>query len=294
MLAFVLGGGGSRGALQVGALEVLLEAGIQPEMVIGTSVGALNAAFFASDPTPAGLERLRAVWLQMNEKEIYPGNNGAAIFNVLRGKPSLFDNGNMRALVEHHLPFKRFSELSLPCYAVATDLDTGELIAFGDREADRIVDGLMSSTALVPAHPAWQVGKRRFIDGGFGATLPVREAIARGATQIIALNLTTPPPPRERIQSALEIMLHTNTLMMRQKTRVDLAYAAERVDLTVIELESDGLIPISDFSQTADRLEMGRVLAEAALAQQVVAQQTKDRWSLKNWVMPITSTAIRT
>ncbi len=288
MLAFVLGGGGSRGALQVGALEMLLEAGIRPEMVIGTSVGALNAAFFASEPTMDGLNRLRAVWLQMNQKEIYPGNNSAALFNMLRGKASLFENDNMRALLERHLPFDRFADLALPCYAVATDIDTGEVVAFGDDKDDLVVDGLMSSTALVPAHPPWPVGERRFIDGGFGATLPVRQAIARGATQIIALNLTTPPPPHERLQSALEIMLHTSSLMMGQKTEADLEYASERVDLTLIELESDASIPISDFSQTAARLEMGRALAETALAQtRSTEKSAKARWSLKDWVTPL-------
>jgi len=267
MLAFVLGGGGSRGALQVGALEVLLEAGIEPDMVIGTSVGALNAAFFAAEPTLAGVAKLRDIWLQMNEKDIYPGNSATALWNMMRGRSSLYENINMYTLLQQHLPVTYFHELHLPCYAVATDIDSGEIVAFGDNAADRLEDGLMSSTALAPAHPPWTVGDRRFIDGGFGAVLPVRQAIERGATTIIALNLTSPIPPRERIQNALEIMVHTSSLMMRQQAKIDLAYAAEHADLTVIALESDPLVSVADFSKTVERIERGRSAVVQALAQ---------------------------
>ena len=265
MLAFVLGGGGSRGALQVGALQALLEAGIVPELVLGTSAGALNAAFFAADPTFAGVEKLRTVWLQLSEKELFPGNSGSAMWSLLRGRPSLFDNSSMHALLLHHLPATRFGDLTLPCYAIAVDVDSGETVAFGDHEDDLLVDGLMSSAALTPVHPPWKVGDRRYVDGTFGASLPVRQAIERGATRIVALQLSTPGQPREKVQSALGIMLHMTELMIQRKTEADLAYAAEHADLIRIELESDVAVRISDFSQTTQRIETGRAITAAAL-----------------------------
>lgn len=266
MLTFVLGGGGSRGAFQVGALEVLAEADIKPEMVVGTSIGALNAAFFASDPTPSGFERLREIWLHISKKDIYPGTGGSALFHLLQGQPSLFKNDNLHALLQHYLPFEHFSDLMLPCFAIATDLDTGEIVAFGDRESDRLIDGLMSSSALVPAHPPWTVGERRFIDGGFGAVLPVRQAVARGATRIIALDLPGAAPARTQVQRALEISARTNEIMMRQQANVDLEVAAERADVTVINLESQAGISTADFSQTPERIEQGREIMRAVLA----------------------------
>ena len=270
MLAFVLGSGGSRGALQVGALQVLLEAGVQPDMVIGTSVGALNAAFFAADPTLVGIEKLSSIWLQMNEKDIYPGNSATALWRMMRGRPSFYENQTMHKLLQQHLPVTYFHELHLPCYAVATDIDSGEIVAFGDRPDDLLKDGLMSSTALAPAHPPWEVGDRRFIDGGFGAVLPVRQAIERGATTMIALNLTSPIQPRERGLNALEIMIHTSRLMMQQQMKIDLAFAAEHADLTVLDLESDPLISVADFSKTVERIERGRVAAAQAFDQSLM------------------------
>lgn len=267
MLAFVLGGGGSRGALQVGALKVLVESGIVPDMVIGTSVGSVNGVVFASNPTITGLEKLEKLWLQMDDAIIYPGNTGLALLRFIRGQTYLYSNEALHNLLLEHLPCEHFNELALPCYAVAVDLDNGEIVAFGDDGSARLEDGLMSSMALVPAHPPWTVGKRRFIDGGYGAVVPVRQAIERGATRIIAFDLSTPSPAREEVQSAFSIMQQASDLLARQQKAADLAYAAQQVEFIKLDLFSDANIPLDDFSFTAERIEKGRKIATAALAQ---------------------------
>lgn len=267
MLAFVLGGGGSRGALQVGALKTLVESGIKPDMIIGTSVGSVNGTFFASDPTLAGLEKLEELWLQMDDAIIYPGNSGFALLRFIRGQTYLYSNESLHNLLLEHLPCEHFSELALPCYAVAVDLDSGKIVAFGDNETDRIEDGLMSSMSLVPAHPPWIVDDRRYIDGGYGAVLPVRQAIERGATRILAFDLSTPLPDRDEVQSAFTIMQQTADLLSRQQKATDLAYAAQQVEFIKLDLFSDANIPIDDFSFTTERIEKGRSIAAAAIAQ---------------------------
>ena len=274
MLAFVLGGGGSRGALQVGALKVLVESGIVPDMIAGTSVGSVNGAFFASDPTVAGVEKLEELWLQMDEAIIYPGNTGLALLRFIRGQTYLYSNEALHNLLLERLPHERFDELTLPCYAIAVDLDSGDIVAFGDNGADRLEDGLMSSMALVPAHPPWIVNDRRFIDGGYGAVVPVRQAIERGATRIIAFDLSTPIPDREEVQSAFTIMQQTTDLLARQQKAADLAYAAQQVELIRLDLFSDANIPLDDFSFTAERIEKGRTIAAAAVAQHQLTAPT--------------------
>lgn len=271
MIAFVLSGGGSRGALQVGALHALLEAGIQPDMLIGTSVGAVNASFIAAEPNVAGIEKLEAMWLQLNDATVFPGNKGAALLRFIRGKPSLYPNDEMHTHLMHYLEHKHFSELSLPCYAVAVDVDSGEIVVFGDKKEDTLEDGLMSTMALAPAHPPWLVGERRFIDGCFGAILPVRQAIERGATQIIALNLRKLLLSGEQVQSAFEMMTQTTDLLVRQQVKNDLAYASQHADVTVIDLYSDLNVPIDDFSCTEERIVKGREITTAILTEPKVA-----------------------
>lgn len=275
MLAFVFGGGGSRGALQMGALQVLLENDIHPDMVIGTSVGATNAAFFAADPTIAGLEKLQSIWLQLGNESLFPGNRGGALLRFIRGRASLYPNDIMVKALRQHLERTQFGELTLPCYAVAIDLDSGEIVTFGDNEEDLLEDGLMSSMALIPAHPPWQVGERRFVDGGYGAVLPVRQAVERGATQIIALRCTTDLPAPEKIQSAYEIMVQTSELMIRRQAEADLVYAREHINVTVIDLPSDHNVSIDDFSQTEERFDIGRKITSAFLDSHLLAHRVR-------------------
>ncbi len=264
MLAFVLGGGGSRGAMQAGALEILIKAGIRPDMLIGTSVGSLNAAFLAHDPTENGVEQIKGIWLGIRDEDIYPGRNGTALWSMIRGRESFYTNANFRQLLQSQLPVERFSELQLPCYAVATDLETGDIAVFGDNEEDLLIDGLMSSTALIPVHPSWRVNGRRYIDGGFGAVLPVREAIERGATEIIALNLTTQSMPIEEIKTSFDMLNHSTHLLIRQQAMRDLEYAREHVALQTINLRPPTYISGQNFSQTTELIELGRTIAREA------------------------------
>ena len=164
MLSFVLSGGGSRGALQVGALQALLEEGIRPDMIIGTSIGAINSVWFAADPTLQGVESLKKLYATIMVDDFFPGGNKFAALNLMLQMPHLFANDRFRQLLEDSLPVKTFGELALPCYVVATDMDSGENRVFGDNPDDRIIDGIMSSTAMTPsgmARAGRAAGRRR-------------------------------------------------------------------------------------------------------------------------------------
>lgn len=281
MLAFVLGGGGSRGALQVGALQALLEAGIQPDMLIGTSVGALNAALLASNPTLDGLAHLKDIWLHVRDQDVFPGNSTSILWNVLWGRESFFANENWRSLLQSHLPGEYFGDLTLPCYAVATDMDTGATRVFGDAAGDRLLDGLMSSTAIAPFHPAWAVDGRRYVDGGYTALLPLREAMQRGATEIISLNLTGQLMPADGVKTSLDMLNHIVDLLMLRQVTSDVAYAHSYPHLRVksIDLRAGAYLPTTDFSHTQELIASGYTQTAAALAEDGWPRPNAAYWS---------------
>ena len=90
MIAFVFSGGGSRGAMEAGGVKALYEAGIRPDLLVGSSAGAMNAAFLATDPSPGGVERLCDIWSDLRNRDIVPGSLLRKAWRVLRGKPSVF------------------------------------------------------------------------------------------------------------------------------------------------------------------------------------------------------------
>jgi NTE family protein len=269
MLALVLGGGGSRGALQVGALEVMFEAGLQPDLYVGTSIGSVNAAAMAADPTIDGARRLVQMWLELAEEEIGPYNRSAAVWNLLCGRDSCFNSEQWQLLIQRQLPAQCYGELAKPCYAVATDMDSGEPAVFGDRPYDSLVDGIMASTAAYPLFPAWEIDGRAYIDGGFVAMVPVRQAIERGATEIIAFDITNPFEPLNAADSRLARFNRCIEVLMNRQLIIDLDWAASQPHVTVkvLKMHQSEKIWFTDFSQTAVLIEQGRRVAEAALAE---------------------------
>ena len=146
MRAFVLSGGANYGAQQVGALEVLFEHGLQPDMVMGVSAGALNAAWVAAHPTLEGVQELARIWREDTAATIPPVGPLAALFRLIGGKDSLLSNDSLLQFIRRW-PFAEstFGEFTRPrLYTVAARYDDGALRIFGDDPSDRMLDGLMS------------------------------------------------------------------------------------------------------------------------------------------------------
>src|SRR5512135_1776051 len=149
MRAFVLSGGANYGAQQVGALEVLFEHEILPDMVIGVSAGALNAAWVAVNPTLAGVQELARIWREDAATSIPPVGPLIALLRLVGGKDSLLSNESLLQFIRRW-PFAAgtFGEFMRPrLYTVAARYDDGALRIFGDDPNDRMLDGLMTSTA---------------------------------------------------------------------------------------------------------------------------------------------------
>jgi len=124
--AFVFAGGGSLGAVQVGMLRALIAAGSHPDFVVGASVGAINAAYFAADPTSEGVDRLEILWRAIRRRDVFPLSPLRILVRLLTGQGHIVTQSALRHLLERRLPYQRLEDARIPCHIVATDLLGGE------------------------------------------------------------------------------------------------------------------------------------------------------------------------
>jgi NTE family protein len=260
MIAIVFSGGGSRGALQAGALRALLERGVQPGLVVGTSVGGINAAYYAVNPSPTRVEKLAHVWRSTRRVDVYPGNRLHVAWRLLRGHGSFYPNDALRRhLTRHFIPDAHyFSDLRLPCYITATNLDTGAMRVLGERRSDKIVDALLATTALPPLHPPYRLDDGDYVDGGAVALLPIEVALARGAKQVYALHIIDGPTPPVGRRTVLQVGGKAISALVQRQWQDSVARcAASRVRLHHIQLTPPAACRVSDYSQTETLLQAG-------------------------------------
>ena len=228
MIAFVLSGGGNRGPLQVGALEVLLSRGIRPDLVVGTSAGAINAAYLAAYGPDADMRDLAARWRGVRRDLVYPGNVFTMALRVLMGADSLFPNYGMRQLIEDHLPpgVRTFGDLQLACYVTAVDLRTSRLYLFGEDPDAPLVEAILASASVPGIHPPVPYHGMQLVDGGVVAATPAGIAIDKGATVIYAINVGYGGEPRQPVRGLLAILKRTLDTLIVQSLLDDLDRAA--------------------------------------------------------------------
>lgn len=215
--AFVLSGGGNLGSIQAGMLEALMEADIRPDLLVGTSIGAANAAFLAADPSLEGTRALSDVWRSVRSRDVFP-IAPLTTLRALRGRGALFDAAAWRHFLEHNLPYRRFEETRVPLRIVATSFETGSSVALG---SGSVIDAVLASTALPGLFPPHEIGGELLLDGGLADQVPLSAALSEGATTIYVLSVGFPcPPPRDR-RSPRSVLLHSLGILLSQRTRLD-------------------------------------------------------------------------
>jgi NTE family protein len=259
MIAFVLSGAGARGTLQVGAMQALLEAGIQPDFLVGTSAGAINAAYMAARGLNAeSLAAMHAQWKQASFRVIYPGNVFQAAWRLLRKSPSLYPNDGLRKQILSGLPAetKTFRDLQLPLYVTAVDILSARLFLFGEDSRASIVDAVLASSSIPAIHPPVEYHGLQLVDGGVLANVAVSVAIDKGATEIYALNASSYSGEAVPMEPGVVGVLHqTLTTMMGQSLLEDIAraQASTAIDLHHVVLRPREPMAFGDFSK-ADEL----------------------------------------
>ncbi len=209
-VAFVLGGGGVLGAGEVGMLRALLEAGISPDLVVGTSVGALNGAFISADPSVATTVRLAELWRQMSaEGGVFSGSVAQRVGRAVRSRTHLHGRGPLRQLLAEHLPVERIEDLAVPFQCVAASIERAAEHWFTEGS---LSDAVMASAAVPGLLAPVQIGDEHFLDGGLVNSIPVSRAVELGARTVYVLQvgrierpLTAPTRPWEVALVAFEI-----------------------------------------------------------------------------------------
>jgi len=279
----VLGGGGARGALQAGALRALVEADLHPDLLVGTSVGALNAAFLAVHGiTLDTINALDEVWREAAQADLLPANYLWLTVRILFNRPDEYPASRLRNFfIAHGLsPEMRFGQIrDISLYIVAADLNAIQPVLYGRDPNQSVLEALLASTALPPWVRPIESQGRLLIDGGVVSNLPIEPALSLGATEILALDLADPrdTPPisaTNRFGPFLGRLLNT---VERRQSELELALAqARRVLLHRIVLQPDRPVQIWDFSRTEELLTKGYELARREI-------DTWKRETLRRW-----------
>lgn len=250
--AFVLSGGASLGAVQVGMLRGLADAGTTPDLIVGTSVGALNGGWIASRPDGAGLDALADLWRSLSRNDVFPTRPILGLLGFLGRRPNLLPNSGLRRLLTDHLEFSRLQDAPIPLHVVATDVLSGHDVLLSSGDA---VEAILASAAIPAVFPPVKINGRYLIDGGVVNNTPLSHAIALGADRVWVLptgySCALAKPPR----GALAMGLHALDLAINQRLAVDIARFEDSVDLRVIPQPCPiGISPV-DFSHSGELIE---------------------------------------
>jgi NTE family protein len=199
-VAYVLGGGGDLGANEVGMLRALLERGILPDLIVGTSIGAINGAAIAAEPTLEMLDRLEDVWRRLGKERIFDSPFRIAS-TLIRERTHLNSNLPLRRMIDRLLPVKTFEELAVPFQCVAACIERAAEHWFTE---GCLADAIVASSAVPGLLPPVEIGGEHFMDGGIVNSIPIERAIALGATELYILHVGRVErqlqPPRNLLQ----------------------------------------------------------------------------------------------
>jgi NTE family protein len=248
--AFVFTGGGSLGAIQVGMLRVLLSSGVQPDFVVGASVGAMNASYFAGAPNAAGVARLEQIWSGLRRSDIFPFTLANA-FGLLRHPGNLVDPSRLRSLVEMNLPCAQLEEAKIPLHIMATNQQgLGVRLSSGPA-----IEAILASTAIPGVFPPVHIGDELLMDGAIAANTPVRLAVELGASRIIILPTGYACALKEPPKTAIGKALHAITLMIAWQLMYELEQISEDIELHLVPTLCPLAVSPFDFSASKELIE---------------------------------------
>jgi NTE family protein len=229
--AFVLGGGGLLGAAEAGMARALLEGGVVPDLICGTSIGAINGAALAAEPTPAGAEALLTTWTRLAADNVLGGSLVGRVVELVRSGTSLHGTDQLRRLLGDRLPVRTFEELAVPFECVAASIEHASEHWFGSGD---LLDAVLASCALPGVFPPVEIDDEHFFDGGLVNSIPLDRAVRHGATTVWVLHvgrveedLTTPRFPWEVGFVAFEIA-------RRHRFHTDLSRIPDGVEVHVL------------------------------------------------------------
>jgi NTE family protein len=262
-VAFVFTGGGALGAVQVGMLQALIELGIEADLVLGSSVGALNAAGYAQNPTLAGVDVVQQAWLDAKGHDLFNHGRLWSIKQFATKRPAVYEENRLATLIDQVVSHDRIEDFKIPLGVIVTSLT-------GDPErcfwAGPARDLLLASSALPGVFPSVVIGSHRFIDGGVVNNMPIAQAVEAGATKIYVLQCG-PKMAETEIFGPRPIDHVIGAFALARKARAwhDLDNLSADIEVMVIPGPSSARLYYVDLSHTAELIERGRAVALAFL-----------------------------
>jgi NTE family protein len=260
--AFVLAGGGSFGAVQVGMLRELVAAGVVPDFVVGSSVGAINGAYFAGASTPEGVAQLEAIWRGLRRRDVFPVT-WRGVLGLIARRDYLIDPVGLRTLLEQRLPYRNLEDAAIPIHVVATDVLDGGTVKLS---AGPAAEAVLASCAIPAAFPPVRIGERRLMDGGVASNTPISTAVELGAGRVIVLPAgfacALESPPRGAIANAL----HGITLIIARQLVAEVQRFRERAEIVTVPPLCPLAVSPYDFSHAGELIERAAAQTRGWLA----------------------------
>lgn len=215
------------GCAQVGMLQALLEHGVVPDLLIGTSVGALNAAALATNPTLTGVSDLKDFWMGIKTGDVFPGGSFTRAWNLLKRDLFLVENSGLSKVIDRATPVREIEDLQLPIRIVTTDLATGEEVVFC---RGPLREALLASAALPGVFPPVHHDGRTLVDGGVVNAVPLWHAISDDVGEIFVLNVSG-SSPMKNLKTPLDVITRSFSISRSQRFDVELRNARHKIDV---------------------------------------------------------------
>jgi NTE family protein len=260
--AFVLSSGASRGASQAGMLRALVEHGVRPDLIVGCSIGALNGATLAQDPTPAGMARIEHLWRTTDARAIVP--RGLRPTLALARRSEAIDAGrNIQAFIRHCLTVATFEELPVPFHCVATDVARAEEVWF---DRGPLVEAVLASSSIPAMFPSVHIDGGRYLDGAIVNDVPVRRAVELGARTLYILEVGGLSRPWREPTRPVATAIEAHWIARRHRYRRELASLPEGVTVHVLPTGDPTARRFSDFRDSGQLIDRAHAASAAYLA----------------------------
>jgi NTE family protein len=249
-------------------LHSLTAHGVTADMVVGSSVGALNGAFYAGDPTLSGVERLGEIWRGLTRHDVFPVT-WRTLLGFLWRRDFLIPHDGIRKLIDDHIPYRNLQDAKLPVHIVTTDIITGDSVVLSDGSA---AEAIVASTAIPGAFTPIHYRDHFLADGAISSNTPVRVAVKKGATRLIVLPTghacAADAPPVGAVANAL----HALTLLISRQLVSELEGLGPGIEYFVVPPLCPLVGSPYDFTRTADHIARAIDTTDAWLTQSGLQQ----------------------
>ena len=261
--AFVFAGGGSFGAIHVGMLHSLASRGIIADMVVGSSVGALNGAYYAGNPTIEGVQRLETIWRGLRRNDVFP-LTWKTMVGFLYRRDFLIASDGLRQLVDQNLTYRNLEDAKIPVHIVATDILSGDTVVLSEGS---VAQAIIASAAIPAAFAPVHFNDLYLADGAISSNTPVTVAVKRGARRLIVLPTgyacALDKPPVGVVANAL----HALTLLIARQLMNELQRLDHSIDYFVVPPLCPLIGSPYDFSRTSELIERAARSTDAWLTE---------------------------